>query len=213
MSPLPGTAPDPKPALCAVRRNPLAGVLLSLRIHKPSPTRRGFSTVELVTALAIGMILTVVGLAGLRMVQVEERVESAAVRLSNALSAARTLAVSQNGFYRVALDLDRSNFWIDEIEDPAIDPLADPLTPKVVHPEELGELVIVESVLIQGVGTPVTSGLQAFVFRPDGSADVEAIITLMISSQDATIEENLTTVRLYGATGSNTVFPRERLTF
>lgn len=173
----------------------------------------GFSTVELVTALAIGMILTVVGLAGLRLLQVEERVESAAVRLSNAMSAARTLAVSQNGYYRVALDLDHDNFWIDEIEDPAIDPLADPLTPKVVHPEALGELVIVESVLIQGVGSPVTSGLQAFVFRPDGSADVDAIITLMISSQDATIEDNLMTVRLYGATGSNTIFPRERLTF
>jgi type II secretory pathway pseudopilin PulG len=115
---------------------------------------RGFSILEMITALAIGMILTVIGIAGLKLFQSERRVEATAVRFSNALSGARTLAVSSNGFYRVTLDLRFDNFWIDEIEDPAIDPDADPLTPKVVHPEKFSENVVVEGVLYGGAAEP-----------------------------------------------------------
>lgn len=174
--------------------------------------RRGFSTLEMVTALAIGMVLTVIGLAGLRLFQSERRVDSAAERFSNALSAARTLAVSQNGFYRVALDLDNNNFWIDEIDDPDVNPGVS-LTPKLVHPEAVGDLVEVEGVLYEGAGSAVSTGTQEFIFSPDGSADRGAILTFILTGLDPNDEENLVSVRLYGPTGQNKVFPRERATF
>lgn len=167
----------------------------------------------MVTALAIGMILTVIGLAGLRLFQSDRRADAAAVRFSNALSAARTLAVSKNAYYRVTLDLRYNNFWIDEIVDPDIDPSADPLTPKVARPETLGENVIVEGVLYGGATGPETSGPQYFVLRPDGSADNDAIVTFMIRGKDAGDPLNLYTVRLYGPTGHNQLFPRERKVF
>lgn len=173
---------------------------------------RGFSTLEMVTALAIGMILTVIGLAGLRLFQSEKRVEGAAERFSSTLSAARTLAVSQNGFYQVALDLDNSNYWIDEIDDPDVNPGVS-LTPKVVHPEAVGDLVEVEGVLYQGAGSIVTTGTQEFIFSPDGSADNGAVITFHLRGLDPNDEENLVSVRLYGPTGQNQVFLRERATF
>lgn len=190
----------------------MAGPSSSPGFPVPKGPRRGFSTLEMVTALAIGMVLTVVGLAGLRLFQSERRVESAADRFSGALSAARTLAVSQNGFYRVALDLDNSNFWIDEIDDPDVNPGVS-LTPKVVHPEAVGDLVEVEGVLYQGAGSIVSTGTQEFVFSPDGSADNDAVITFILTGLDPNDEENLFSVRLYGPTGQNKVFPRERATF
>jgi Tfp pilus assembly protein FimT len=191
----------------------MAGPFVSPGFHAPRARVRGFSALEMITALAIGMILTVVGIAGLKVFQTERRVDATAARFSNALSGARTLAVAGNGFYRVTLDLRFDNFWIDEIEDPAIDPLADPLTPKVVSPEKFTENVIVEGVLFGGAAEAVTTGPQYFVFRPDGSADNEAIVTFMIRGKDPSDESNLVSVRLYGPTGHNEVFPGERKVF
>lgn len=191
---------------------PMAGPDFPPGSPRPCARRRAFSTLELVTALAIGMVLAVIGLAGLRLFQSERRVESAAERFSNALSSARTLAVSQNGFYQVALDIDNNNFWIDEIDDPDVNPGVS-LTPKVVHPEPVGDLVEVDGVLFQGAGSAETSGIQEFIFSPDGSADNDAIITFILTGRDPNVEENLTSVRLYGPTGQNKVFPREETTF
>jgi Tfp pilus assembly protein FimT len=190
----------------------MAGPFFHSGLTPRRSSRRAFSTLELVTALAIGMVLTVVGLAGFRVLQSERRVEAAASRLSNVLSSARTLAVSQNSYYQVALDLDSNNYWIDEIDDPDVNPGVS-LTPKVVHPEELGELVEIEGVLVQGGGPLITTGIEVFIFSPDGSADNDVIITLFLRGQDPTVDENLVSVRIYGPTGQNMVFERERATF
>ena len=56
-----------------------------------------------------------------------------------------------------------------------------------------------------------TSGLQYFIFRPDGSADADARVVLFGSGEDPAIEANVFTVRLYGPTGANRVFPRQRI--
>ncbi len=190
----------------------MAGLFSSSGSISCRSRRRAFSTMELVTALAIGMVLTVVGLAGVRVLQSEQRVEAAASRLSSILSSARTLAVSQNSYYQVALDLDNSNYWIDEIDDPVANPGVS-LTPKVVHPEAMGELVEIEGVLIQGGGPLITSGIEEFIFSPDGSADNDVIITLFLRGSDPNTDENLVSIRIYGPTGQNIVLERERATF
>ena len=181
---------------------------------KPRPT--AFTFLEMLTVLIISMILLVIGFSGVRLFQRQLPVQSAASRLSHALSTARSFAISQNRFYRPSLDLDRSNFWIDEVDASVVagglssrSQIAK--TPKVVSPERIDDRARIEGVLLTGVPGLQTTGFQFFIFRPDGSADRDARIFLYQVSDDPAIDSNITTLRLYGPTGHNKVFRGQRI--
>lgn len=179
-----------------------------------SPVRRGgFTTIELITAMVIGLIVSIIGFSGTRIFQRKLPVKSTAMRLSHALSTARSFAVAQNAYYQLTLDLDHENFWIDEISDPLLGqvPPANILTPKAVSPERIDENVRIEGVTATGVGVLQTTGLAYFIFRPDGSADLDGRIYLLRTRDNAADPGNIFTVRLYAPTGQNAVFPGQRL--
>lgn len=191
------------------RRRALLGARVP-RAMVPSMVRRGYSVMELLTVIMVGLIVSVIGFSGFQIYERRLPARSSALRFSYALSTARTFAISRNGFYRVVLDLDNENFWIDELADPA-DTSFGEYRPKVVSPERIDERARIEGVLQTGSGAVQTSGFQRFVFRPDGSSDRDARIYFFNRGEDTTLERNIYTVRLYGPTGVNEVFDRQRL--
>lgn len=191
------------------------GLNLYLRAPAVQPrASRGFTTVEALTALVIGMIVSVIGFAGFQLFNHREPPKSAAERFSHALSTARSFAVSRNGYYQVVLDLDQKNFWIDEIPNPSLpvsDPNAGQFQPKIVAPERIDDRANIEGVLQSGASTLQTAGLQVFVFRPDGSSDRDARIYFYSVQDDPTDNSSIFTVRLYGPSGHNKTFDRQRI--
>lgn len=179
------------------------------RLSKSSwPT--GYSMIELLTVIVIMMVLVSLALSGFRIFQHQLPIKSSATRLNEALATARTFAISRNSFFRVTLDLDNGNFWVDEIVDPAVNPTALPTTPKVIPTEGIDNNVIIEGVLDTGSTAVLTTGFQHFVFGPDGAADRDARIFFIMRGDDPAAEQNFYTVRLYSPTGHSQVFAKEK---
>ncbi len=177
---------------------------------------RGFSLIESLTVMAIMMIVATIGFSAFQIFDSEQTAAKTAKRFSHALSTAQGFAIEQNGFFRVVLDLENTVFWIDEIPDPALVPnvLVDQtivIRPKIISPEDVGKLVTVEGVLDSGGGALQTSGFQNFIFGPDGGADRDTRVFFFRTRDDPTSDRNIFTVRLYGPTGSNEVFERQRI--
>jgi Tfp pilus assembly protein FimT len=174
--------------------------------------RRAFTTIELILAIVIGLIVSVLGFSGFRVFSQELPVKSATRRMNHVFATARSFAIARNGYFQVTLDLDRKNFWIDEINNPTIDPPSI-LTrnQKIVSPEKIDDRVAIEGVRYVFLAVaPFTTGIQHFIFRPDGSANLDARITFHEVAKDPAIDSNIHTLRLYGGTGLTKVFPRER---
>ena len=167
--------------------------------------RRAFNMVELLTTITIAMVISTIGFSGFRLFKRQLPVTSAATRFSNALSTARSYAIARNGFYQVTFDLDHRNFWIDEIPDPVLSPGAPPTTPKVVSPEVIDDRVRILGVTQTGSTNEVTTGLQFFIFNPDGSADRDVRVRLIQIAEDPAVPGNVVTIRLYGPTGHSKV--------
>ncbi len=173
-------------------------------------SRVGYTAVEMIAAIAIAMVVSVIGMSGYRIFTKEQVVESVAIRLSHVLSSARSYAIARNGFFRVTLDLDNRNFWIDEIADPT-DPVATPIPggAKLVTPEAIDHRVLVDGVQYP-TGPPATTGLQFFIFGPDGSANNDARIFLYELGKDPVPDDNIYTVKLYATTGTPKVLAHRR---
>lgn len=177
--------------------------------------RRAYSAVELITAIAIGLIVATLGFSGLRIFHNEAPVKSVSQRFSHALSTARSFAVARNAFFSVVLDIDRRSFWINQINDPASDP-NDPTfisryRPKVVTPEFVDKRVTIEGVQFVFNGPLLSAGIQEVIFAPDGSSNFDARFTFYDTERGAADPGNIYTVRLYGPTGHNKIYPRQRI--
>lgn len=180
-------------------------------------SRRGYSSLELVTAVAIALIASTIGISGIGFFKSGSRVDSAATKFSHALSGARSFAIAHNSYYQVRLSLDYGNFWIDEIDDPLTTPSAifNPITPKLVHPETIGDFVAIEGIRIGSLSAPLLTGdditSYSFVFAPDGSALADARVTFHLAKDDNPTSIQVHTVRIYGPTGYNKVFRKQRI--
>ena len=162
---------------------------------------RGFSVVEVLGALVLSLILATVAMVSLRLYQKDLPLNGTANRLAHLMATARAMAISRNGTFAVIIDRTYNNFWVDEI-----DSAGNKLVPKVISPESIGELVVVDSIL-PGSGQPAVAR-----FNPDGSSDDLYIHLKLKSRQQSTDERDVTTVRLYGPTGQSRVFQQRRLT-
>lgn len=171
-------------------------------------SRSGVSILELIAALALSMVLSVLGFSAFSLFKRQAPVKSSSNGLSQALSTARSLAVSRNSRFQVTLDLDRSHFWIDEITSAGIPNVT---RPKIVRPETIEKRTRIEGVLHGGMVTAATTGRQVFIFNPDGSAEREARIFFILKADDPADTTKITTVRLYGPTGLNRVFAGQRI--
>ena len=165
---------------------------------------RGFSSIEFFAAAVIGMILTVVAVAGYRVYQRQMPVKFTAQRLVHGFSAARAFAVAHNSYFTLQLDLGHRTFWIDQV-----DATGAPVAPKVVNPEMLDEKVAVEGVQF-GQNPPPPNIIVPIRFFPDGSSD-DVHIFLRMKADNAAADANIFTVRLYGPTGMSRLFENRRL--
>lgn len=185
----------------------------TLRLLRRRSTR-AFTAVEIMLSVAIGLVVAVIGFSGLRLFDAELPAKSVSRRFSHALSTARSFAIARNGFYQVGIDLDNGSFWIDQINDPNApppDPLDDKYRPKIVSPEGIDDRVAVNGLRFGGNPILQSTGIQTILFRPDGSADADVRIEFHQVAADPAIDANIFTVRVYGPSGLNRVFPFQRI--
>lgn len=186
-----------------------------MRVLRSQANRRAFSALELIAAIAIGLIVSVIGFSGFRIFHNEMPVKSVAQRISHSLSTARSFAVSRNGFFVFVFDIDRRSFWVSQVNDPAADTTSptfiDRSRPKILTPEFVDRRVAIEGINIIPGGPIIGSGTQQIMFRPDGSADVDARLTFYDAERNPADSANVYTVRLYGPTGHNKLYPRQRI--
>lgn len=174
-------------------------------VTPPRRSRRALTALEVVSALLLTMILSVIGFSGSTIFQRRLPLKSTAKRISSALSTARSFAIARNSFFQVTLDMTNERFWIDEIADPATTPGTVAITPKVVTPDRFDPRVQIDGILDTGGTRLQQAGFQTFVFGPDGSADRDARIFARLRADDPNADESFVTVRLFGPTGHNTV--------
>jgi len=172
--------------------------------------RRGFQTLELISAVAIALVVMAIGFSGFRIYNSEMPVGSVSRELTHVLGTARSMSISRNNFHAFRIDLTEGNFWVDEIPDPN-DPSALPIPggAKVLESQGVDSRVRVEGVRF-GTGLTQMAGIQTLVFNPDGSADADCRIYLYEAGEDPGPDQNVYTVRVYGPTGLSKVFPRTR---
>jgi Tfp pilus assembly protein FimT len=151
------------------------------------------------------------------------RVVLASQTLASTLGAARTYAISTNGWYRVVLQFRNPvdnqvqyAYWIDEIE-PNTNTVPNPGTnlvtqnvkrAKITTPEKLTESVEIASAISMTTATVVTAqtGSYAIVrFFQDGSSDM-ASIRLRDRTGDPSSPSSLSTIKVYPGTGKTQVF-------
>lgn len=172
--------------------------------------RRGFHTLELISAVAIALVVMAIGFSGFRIYNNGMPVDSVSRELTHVLGTARSMSISRNSFHAFRIDLAEGNFWVDEIPDPS-DPSAPPIPSGAKRLESQGvdSRVRVEGARF-GNGVTQTLGIQSLVFGPDGSADAECRIYLYEAGEDPNVDYNIHTVRVYGPTGLAKVYPHAR---
>lgn len=166
--------------------------------------RQGFTTTEVMVAVALSLILSVIAVAGMQIYQRESPVRGAASRLMHTFATARTYAVANNSYYAVRIDAAHRNFWIDET-----DATGGTMAPKVTSTESLGDRVALDSIRL---GNTAVQGGQvvSLSFAPDGHSD-DAAIYLRLEGAPANDMRGFFTVKLYGPTGQGQVFEAQRL--
>jgi hypothetical protein len=161
---------------------------------------RAFTSIELLGAIVLSLILASVGIAAFRLYDREQPLTSASGRLTHAFATARSLAISRNSTFTVVIDRRYNQYFIDET-----DRLGLVLVPKVVGPESLGDLVTVEQIL------PGDQEVVRARFFADGSGDDLYIHLKLAGRATSSDPGDVTTVRLYGPTGMSRVFENQQL--
>lgn len=187
---------------------------------KPSA---GLSSFELLTVIAIILAVSSVGVVTYRGKRQSLRINNGAAELVKVMEVARNMAISQNTYFGVRMDMAGGSFWIDELE---IDANAAPASlrvvrPKVTTPKTLPKFVRFEqATIIHSVNRsllPVTTELATFqlggfpqiYFAPSGASD-GAVIHLFGDKNNPADDESYHSVKLYSSTGVAKNFPGRR---
>ncbi len=167
----------------------------------PLNKRRGFSLPEMLIVLMIISIfsgLAIVSYSGFRNYL---RVRSAAQEVVSLLSAARAMAINQNGYFRVGFNIDNGTFWVDEV-----DSFGTLSQPKIIHPLAINDQIKLISVRVED--NFFLQGIGYTLFRPDATAQYCVIYLLRVSAPDT--DENYYTIRVFPGTGKAKVYPNQR---
>lgn len=198
-------------------------IVRGLLLYRTKPSS-GLSSIELLTVVVIILAVSSVGVVTYRGKRQSLRINNGAAELVRVMEVARGMAISQNSYFGVRLDVTGGSFWIDELE---IDASTTPTTlrvvrPKVTTPKQLPEFVRLEQVtVVHSVNRnllPVTTDLTTFqlggfpqiFFAPSGASD-GAVIHLFGIKENPADEANYSSVKLYSSTGVAKSFPGRRL--
>ncbi len=77
---------------------------------------RGLSSFEILTVVAIILAVSSVGVVTYRNTRKSLRINSGAEELVKVMEVARNMAISQNTYFGVRVDMTGGSFWVDELE-------------------------------------------------------------------------------------------------
>lgn len=187
-----------------------------MRIRQKRHT--GFSLLELVSVLAVALVLTLVAVNSYSAMKQRRSLRSGAEMVRDAFTNARSLAVSRNAWHRVVLQLrdpntseEKMGFWIDEI-DPGTSTNPNPATldtatrALVVPWQSLPEGVEFIDSNVRGTTITVASANPYMVvrFMPNGSSD-DANIRLTEPSQALPGGALVSEIHLFSSTGKASI--------
>jgi len=162
----------------------------------------GFTLIEMTVVLVIVSILTAVGLISYASLRSNQEARSAGQKITATLAAARQMAITTNGRFQVFFSLATGEFWIDEL-----DTTGGVLRRQVLNPGQLPEFMGLESIQIEGA--PATGDFAAIRYWPDGHSD-NAALYLVRMTDDPVLDENITTIKVFGPTGAAQTFEGQR---
>ena len=168
---------------------------------------RAVTLVELLVVLTIGTIL-LLGASGLYFDSRKAGDLSGDImKIQKVLATARSYAInSPDRHYQATFWIERSSFWIDEIQpsQPA-DTATTVLRAKIVTPESLSEQVVLADVR-GGVVNTLSDGTKAVQVRffSDGTSDDGALY--VVRREAAATGNHYQKIRIYGPTGRTRLF-------
>ena len=163
---------------------------------------RAFTLPEMLIVVVILTIFSGLAIVSYSGVRNYMRLRTAAREIDSVLSAARAMAINQNGYFRVGIYIDTGMLWIDEI-----DSFGNLSQPKVVHQKRINNLVKIVSVRVEQ-GAVLTSGIAYIIFRPDSTAQYSTLYLRRYHSPD--VDDNYYTIKVFPATGRARVYPNQR---
>lgn len=163
---------------------------------------RAFSTIELLVVALILVLLATISLTSLSGRSRLDEASSEARKILQLLGTARSYALAENGYFRAVIWLDKSSYWIDEV-----DQNGQVVRAKIVTPEPLDDNVVIPEVLVDSAVH--TSGEVVIRFTPQGNSN-DASIFLIRRGADQTDASLYQTVRLYGPTGRANILKNQR---
>lgn len=163
--------------------------------------KRGFTVTEIIIVVVIISILSGLAILSYSGYRNYLRLRSAASEITSLLSAARSLAINQNGYYRAGFLIETGTFWIDEI-----DSFGNISKPKVIHERHISTHVKIDSIVVEG--NEYTSGFVYIVFYPDSTTQFSTIYLKKEGSPD--MDEEYYTIKVYPATGRARVYQNQR---
>ncbi len=162
----------------------------------------GYTALEILVVLMIMSLFSTFAILSYSSYRKQARLKSAAQSVESVLATARTLAINQNAYFQVCIDITNRQFWIDELDRRG----------RIIKPKVTGVKWLPEDVLFSEVrknGFSYYSGIVPICFHPSSSAEY-ASIYIIGENADGSQSENYFTVRVYPSTGLTHIFGNQR---
>jgi prepilin-type N-terminal cleavage/methylation domain-containing protein len=163
--------------------------------------KRAFTATEMLVVLLILSILATISLSIFATQRKGSVISSEAQKLRMLMTTARSYALARNGYFRVAINMDRPSCWLDEVDSAGL-----VIKPKVVTSEPINEEIRIPEIKVDS--SSHKGGLVVLQFNPNGTSN-EASIYLIRAEADRTKPANFTTLKLYAPTARVDTFPGE----
>jgi prepilin-type N-terminal cleavage/methylation domain-containing protein len=164
--------------------------------------RKAYSLLEIIVVLVILAVFSTFAVISYSTYREHARINNSAQEILSSLSTARTLAINQNSYYEVVIDITGRQFWINEV-----DSLRRVVRPKVISPKTLNDFINITDVKRNGVSR--FAGESHILVRPNSTSD-QASIHLIREQDNPAIEENYYTVKVYASTAQSQILPNAK---
>lgn len=168
-----------------------------IRSHKNA----GFSFSEILIVMLILSILSGLAIFSYSEFRSYLRVRSAAQEIVSTLSAARSMAINQNGYFRVGFNMDTGSIWVDEV-----DSYGRLSQPQVIHPHFINEQVKIVAIKVED--NFFLNGIGYIQFYPTATAQNSTIYLRKSNAPD--VDENYYTIKIFPGTGKAKIYPNQK---
>jgi len=164
--------------------------------------KRGFTALEIVVVLIILSIFSTFAILSYNTYRRQARIKNGAQTVESTLSTARALAINQNAYFQVCMDIPNGHFWIDKLDRKG----------GIIKPKVTGVNFLPEGVLFTEIrknNYSYYSGIVPILFRPNSSSEYTSIY-LIGENMDGTAGQNYYTIRVYPSTALSHIYKNER---